>query len=302
VRRNEDNTSLPRKPSYSSLQYSTIDHSKTIRARNKNQNQTSSLGPKITSPKPSLSLEKILGKRSSPIMRTGSNSIPDKVDGDGKENLEEEYEIPQTEHCLLLTEEANNKVGGGGEISDDNEYEPIQSPDTWQLSDSDKGENNSYKTGEKNSIVTTPVISSLSSKFSDRSLPSPPTVAESVSTPWSEVDRQPWYQDTDRNTAHLLLNQMNSDGGFLVRSSKHGGPQSPFTLSVYNQGRVFNINIRIRPDGLLALGKEKADENTYSSIGEMIENHRTEALKLTSASPGLWSESNTTLNCWPIKR
>ena len=85
VRRNEDNTSLPRKPSYSSLQYSTIDHSKTIRARNKNQNQTSSLGPKITSPKPSLSLEKIQGKKSSPILTIGSNSIPDKVDGDGKE-------------------------------------------------------------------------------------------------------------------------------------------------------------------------------------------------------------------------
>ena len=62
---------------------------------------------------------------------------------------------------------------------------------------------------------------------------------------------------------------MNSDGGFLVRSSKHGGPDSPFTLSVYNQGRVFNINIRTRPDGLLALGKEKADENVR---GERIVN------------------------------
>ena len=34
----------------------------------------------------------------------------------------------------------------------------------------------------------------------------------------------------------------------------------------------------------------------------MVENHKTEALKLTSVSLNVSSESNTTLNCWPIKR
>ena len=33
-------------------------------------------------------------------------------------------------------------------------------------------------------------------------------------------------------------------GAFLVRDSKHGGANSPFTLSVLNHGKVFNINIR----------------------------------------------------------
>ena len=59
---------------------------------------------------------------------------------------------------------------------------------------------------------------------------------------------------------------VNTDGGFLVRNSKHGGANSPFTLTVFNQGRVFNINIRLRPDGLFALGKEKSEENVSLTL------------------------------------
>ena len=53
---------------------------------------------------------------------------------------------------------------------------------------------------------------------------------------------------------------MNKNGGFLVRDSKHGGVDSPYTLTVLNEGRVFNINIRVKQDGHMALGKEKCDE------------------------------------------
>ena len=60
---------------------------------------------------------------------------------------------------------------------------------------------------------------------------------------------------------------MNRDGGFVVRDSKHGGQDSPYTLTVHNNNKVFNINIRIRPDGKIALGKEKVDEKvTICSI------------------------------------
>ena len=38
----------------------------------------------------------------------------------------------------------------------------------------------------------------------------------------------------------------------------------------------------------------------YGSIEDMIENHKKEALKLTSASQSIRGDSNTTLNCWPI--
>ena len=54
---------------------------------------------------------------------------------------------------------------------------------------------------------------------------------------------------------------VNRDGGFMVRDSKHGGADSPYTLTVHNNNKVFNINIRIRPDGMIALGKEKVEEN-----------------------------------------
>ena len=41
-----------------------------------------------------------------------------------------------------------------------------------------------------------------------------------------------------------------------------------------------------------------ADFQTYSSVGEMVTRHRTEALQLTSAGQTA-SHSHTTLNCWP---
>ena len=57
---------------------------------------------------------------------------------------------------------------------------------------------------------------------------------------------------------------MNKNGGFIVRDSIHGGAESPFTLTVLNEGKVFNINIRVKEDGQVALGKEKLDENVRS--------------------------------------
>jgi len=56
---------------------------------------------------------------------------------------------------------------------------------------------------------------------------------------------------------------VNKDGGFVVRDSKHGGQDSPYILTVYNNNKVFNINIRTRPDGKIALGKEKVDEQVF---------------------------------------
>ena len=53
---------------------------------------------------------------------------------------------------------------------------------------------------------------------------------------------------------------VNKNGGFLVRDSKHGGADSPYTLTVFNEGRVFNINIRVKHASHVALGKEKCDE------------------------------------------
>jgi len=109
----------------------------------------------------------------------------------------------------------------------------------------------------------------------------------------------PWYQAIDRRRAEELLKQLHKDGGFVVRDSKHGGQDSPYTLTVYNNNKVFNINIRTRPDGKIALGKEKVDEQAYPSIENMVEHHTNQPIKLTAGDTGT-QHSSTTLNYWPL--
>lgn len=50
------------------------------------------------------------------------------------------------------------------------------------------------------------------------------------------------------------------DGTFLVRKSKQGGDTQPYTLAVLYQGHVYNLKMRNRSDGQVALGEEKHDE------------------------------------------
>ena len=55
-----------------------------------------------------------------------------------------------------------------------------------------------------------------------------------------------------------------------MRDSKHGGEDSPFTLTVYNNNKVFNINIRFRPDAKIALGKEKLEESVRTTENVIV--------------------------------
>ena len=82
------------------------------------------------------------------------------------------------------------------------------------------------------------------------------------------------------------------NGCFLVRDSRHGGVDSPLTLTLFNNDKVFNISIRLRPDGKVkkkarclllfgnqhmfqvALGKEKPDELGYTSVVAMVAHHK----------------------------
>jgi len=121
----------------------------------------------------------------------------------------------------------------------------------------------------------------------------------SSSSEGSSLSLYPWYKAIDRKRAEELLKQLNKDGGFVVRDSKHGGQDSPFTLTVYNNNKLFNINIRTRPDGKIALGKEKVDEQAYPSIENMVEHHTNQPIKLTAGDTGT-QHSSTTLNYWPL--
>ena len=82
LKKNSHQPILLPKPAYSPLEYSTIDHSKTIKSRkqnneNKSVNGRREPGPKITSPKPSLSQTKFSGKKpcSSPLMTKHSENF-----------------------------------------------------------------------------------------------------------------------------------------------------------------------------------------------------------------------------------
>ena len=58
------------------------------------------------------------------------------------------------------------------------------------------------------------------------------------------------------------------DGNFLVRNSVNGGSDSPYTLTVYYQKRIYNLNIRLLPQGKCVLGKKKINEvvSTYFQL------------------------------------
>ena len=43
------------------------------------------------------------------------------------------------------------------------------------------------------------------------------------------------------------------NGCSLVRDSRHGGADSPLTLTLFNNDKVFNISIRLREDGKVAV-------------------------------------------------
>jgi len=73
-----------------------------------------------------------------------------------------------------------------------------------------------------------------------------------------------------------------SDGSFLVRECHHGGPDVPFTLTIRFQGRLFHIQIRLRPDAHFALGTCKVNEMHFQSVADMIDTYRKTHLQLHS--------------------
>lgn len=75
-----------------------------------------------------------------------------------------------------------------------------------------------------------------------------------------------WFHDLERNEAERMLKQIATDGVYLVRRSKRAGLSSPYTLTLYHNGRIFHLNVRRRTDGLYALGMEKYKEKVMSTV------------------------------------
>lgn len=91
---------------------------------------------------------------------------------------------------------------------------------------------------------------SVSCQISQRPLPPLPLNLEAYC----------WFHNLEREASSQLLEQFGVEGSYLVRTSKRAGIGSPYSLSIYHDGKCFNLNIRKREDGLFALGKEKEKE------------------------------------------
>ncbi|XP_061694097.1 B-cell linker protein isoform X2 [Syngnathoides biaculeatus] len=114
------------------------------------------------------------------------------------------------------------------------------------------------------------------------------TSSESVENGATDQDKdadvygKPWFAgECDRKTADQLLFHANKDGAFMVRKSSGQDTNQPYTLVVYNKGRVYNIPVRyIHTRQQYALGREKKGEEFFHSISQIIKNHQKNPLVL----------------------
>ncbi|XP_074856522.1 B-cell linker protein isoform X1 [Carettochelys insculpta] len=90
------------------------------------------------------------------------------------------------------------------------------------------------------------------------------------------VHDKTWYAAyCDRKTAEDALYKSNKDGSFLIRKSSGQDSKQPYTLVVFYNKKVYNIPVRfIVSTKRYALGREKTGEEHFTSVAEIIENHR----------------------------
>lgn len=110
-----------------------------------------------------------------------------------------------------------------------------------------------------------------------------------VSTPISaapasnEMEQQIYFKNVDRDGAkEILLNLRNrQEGNFLVRPGAQKNGEHPYSLSVYaGREQVFNLQIRRRADGNLALGTKKDNEQSFKTATDLIDYHLNNRVKL----------------------
>ncbi|XP_076758626.1 uncharacterized protein LOC143427973 [Xylocopa sonorina] len=107
---------------------------------------------------------------------------------------------------------------------------------------------------------------SLSSERATRPLPPPPERQ-------SYVDK-PWFHNVTREQATALIKEQSTygtlqDGCFLLRPSTTN-VNNPLALVLWYKDRVYNVPVRRRPDNRYALGSAKVNEQSFSSIEEIV--------------------------------
>ncbi|XP_059351505.1 uncharacterized protein LOC130692342 isoform X2 [Daphnia carinata] len=135
---------------------------------------------------------------------------------------------------------------------------------------------------------------SISQHNSYNNSPAGSTRSSNVSTD-SEMASYPWFFNIDRKKAESILAPL-GNGTFLIRPSKHGGTNASFTLSLQFNNHVFHVLIRTRPDGKMALGTEKKEENCFYTLHELVDFHYNEVMQLHSGNK---VSGTTRLTSWP---
>lgn len=90
-----------------------------------------------------------------------------------------------------------------------------------------------------------------------------------------------WYVGmVTRGHAEAVLREVDMDGAFLVRDSSKRSLAQPYTLMVLNQGKVYNIQIRLQSDSY-TLGTNHSE--SFPAVTEMIGFHTHTPLLLIDA-------------------
>lgn len=146
------------------------------------------------------------------------------------------------------------------------------------------GDNSTVSSSSRKNYEDT---STLAITISKRPLPPVPMSPPATAAPPVILEQQDtlegyhWFHNVEREDVDACLNDL-GNGAYLVRVSRRGGDNNPYTLSIYYQDRLFHLNIRRRSDNTYALGTEKPLEKTFASILDLIEYHQHEPIILTS--------------------
>ncbi|XP_052102254.1 basic salivary proline-rich protein 2-like isoform X5 [Mytilus californianus] len=85
------------------------------------------------------------------------------------------------------------------------------------------------------------------------------------------LEEQPWYHgEIERNVADNKLLGIGTNGCYLIRKSKKGGETKPYTLAIFYESQVFNLNIRKKPNHQYALGMAKPGEQEFSNLMDLV--------------------------------
>ncbi|XP_046548294.1 lymphocyte cytosolic protein 2-like [Haliotis rubra] len=97
-----------------------------------------------------------------------------------------------------------------------------------------------------------------------------------------ELEQFDWYhKNIERPAAEARLMEKGEDGMYLIRKSKRGGTEQQYTLTIYKQGRVYNLPIRKRnTDGKFALGAPKPNELDFDTVSGLVDYFKKQLIKL----------------------